>query len=135
METVFTDRAPGPAGHYSQAVIHNGLVFVAGQLPIDPETGARELGPVTAQTRRVLENLRGILEAAGSAMGQVLKVTVYMADIASWEEVNVVYSEYFGDHRPARTVVPTGELHHGFRVEVDAIAATGGHEASRGAVE
>ena len=135
MEAISTDRAPRPAGHYSQAVIHNGLVFVAGQLPIDPETGARERGPVAAQTRRVLENLLGILEAAGSAPGLVLKTTIYVADIACWGDVNAVYGEFFGDHRPARTVVPTRELHHGFQVEIDAIAAVPGPRMRRGEVE
>lgn len=125
MQTVRTDRAPLPAGHYSQAVVHDGLVYVAGQLPLDPATGRREQGDVEAQTRQVLANVRAVLEAAGSSLQQVLRTTVYVADIAVWNRVNGIYAEIFGGHRPARTVVPTGPLHHGFLVEIDAIAVAG----------
>jgi 2-iminobutanoate/2-iminopropanoate deaminase len=122
--TITTPAAPLPAGHYSQAIVHGGLVYAAGQLPIDPETG-RPLADagVEAQTERALRNLQAVLEAAGSRLDLVLRVNVYIADVALWGRVNAVYAAFFGVHRPARTVVPTGALHHGLLVEVDVIAA------------
>lgn len=122
MKPIFTPAAPRPAGHYAQAIVHEGLVYVSGQLPMDPATGVPRRGSVQEQTQQALRNLRAILEAAGSGVEQVLKVTIYVADIALWEEVNQVYARFFGEHRPARVVVPTGELHHGFQIEVEAVA-------------
>ena len=122
MDFITTPGAPLPAGHYSQAVVHNGLIFVSGQLAIDPETGEKKLGSIREQTEQVLRNLASILKASGSGLDQVLKTTVYVSDIALWNEVNVVYAEFFGDHRPARAVVPTRELHFGFKVEIEAVA-------------
>ena len=123
MQVIFTDNAPGPAGHYAQAIVHDGLVYVSGQLPIDPATGAKVLGPVEDQTMQALKNLSAILEAAGSDIRQVVKVTVYISDINLWNRVNAVYAQFFSDHKPARSVVPTRDLHFGFKVEIDAIAA------------
>mgnify|MGYP000505575746 CR=1 FL=1 len=123
METISTEKAPRPAGHYSQAMVHGGLVYVAGQLPVDPDTGAVERGEVEAQAERALANLAAILEAAGSGLDRALRVTVYIADIALWGRFNAVYADVFGDHRPARTVVPVPTLHHGVLVEIDAVAA------------
>lgn len=124
IRTIQTEKAPIPAGHYSQAVVYNGLVFVAGQLAIDPQTGERKLGSIEEQTEQVLKNVGEILKAAGSDMKLVLKMTVFVADIGLWERVNEVYSRVMGEHRPARAVIPTKELHHGFLIEIDAIAAT-----------
>ncbi len=124
IRTIQTEKAPIPAGHYSQAVVYNGLVFVAGQLAIDPQTGERKLASIEEQTERVLKNVSEILKAAGSDMNLVLKMTVFVADIDLWERVNEVYSRVMGEHRPARAVIPTKELHHGFLIEIDAIAAT-----------
>jgi 2-iminobutanoate/2-iminopropanoate deaminase len=124
IRTIQTEKAPIPAGHYSQAVAYNGLVFVAGQLAIDPQTGERKLGSIEEQTEQALKNVSEILKAAGSDLKLVLKMTVYVADIGLWERVNQVYSRVMGEHRPARAVIPTGELHHGFLIEIDAIAAT-----------
>ena len=124
IRTIQTEKAPIPAGHYSQAVVYNGLVFVAGQLAIDPQSGERKLGSIEEQTEQVLKNLSEILKAAGSDMKLVLKMTVFVADIGLWERVNEVYSRVMGEHRPARAVIPTKELHHGFLIEIDAIAAT-----------
>jgi len=104
-------------------VVHGGLVFVSGQLPVDPASGAVLSGTAGEQARAALANLAAILAAAGSGLDRVLRVTVYVSDIASWAEVNATYAEVFGDHRPARTVVPTRDLHYGCLVEVDAIAA------------
>jgi 2-iminobutanoate/2-iminopropanoate deaminase len=124
IRTIQTENAPNPAGHYSQAVVYNGLVFVAGQLAIDAKTGERKLGSIEEQTEQALKNVSEILKAAGSDLKLVLKMTIYVADIGLWERVNQVYSRILGEHRPARAVIPTGELHHGFLIEIDAIAAT-----------
>jgi 2-iminobutanoate/2-iminopropanoate deaminase len=118
-----TPDAPAPGGHYSQAVVYNGLVFVSGQLSIDPQTGEKRLGSIEEQTEQVLGNVAAILQAAGSDMSRVLKMTVYVADIKLWEAVNKVYARVMGEYRPARAVVPTGALHYGFLIEIEAIAA------------
>lgn len=123
MRFISTQDAPRPGGHYSQAVEHQGVVYVAGQLPIVPETGEKCLGTVEEQTERTLLNLEAVLKAAGSGRDWVLRVTVHVSDISLWGRVNAVYAEFFGDHRPARTVVPTRDLHYGFLVEIDAVAA------------
>lgn len=123
MKDVFTNDAPRPGGHYSQAVVHGGHVYVAGQLPVKPNSQDRHVGSIEEQTEQTLANLDAVLRAAGSGRDHVLKVTVYVADIALWGRVNAVYARFFGEHRPARTVVPTRELHYGFQVEIDAIAA------------
>ncbi len=123
MREIATDHAPRPAGHYAQAVVYHGLVYVSGQLAVDPETGEKRLGSIEEQTRQALQNLAAVLRAAGSDVDRVLKTTVYVADIALWDRVNGVYADFFGGHRPARAVVPTRELHYGFLVEIDAVAA------------
>jgi 2-iminobutanoate/2-iminopropanoate deaminase len=123
MEKIFTPKAPKPAGHYSQAIVHDNVVYVSGQLPIDPVTGEKRPGSIEEQTEQVLENLAEIIKAAGSDIGKVLKTTVYISDIQLWDRVNNVYSTFFGEHRPARAVVPTKELHHGFDIEIEAIAS------------
>ncbi len=123
IRSINTADAPAPGGHYSQAVVYNGLVFVAGQLAIDPRTGERKLGSVEEQTEQALKNVAAILEAAGSSLSRVLKMTVYVSDINLWGAVNEVYARVLGEHRPARAVVPCGELHYGFLVEIEAIAA------------
>lgn len=123
MRFVETERAPRPGGHYSQAVVHGGTVYVAGQLPIDPADPKAPPGDAASQTRQALENTRGILEAAGSGLDHALQVTIYVSDIAHWGEVNRVYTEMMGDHRPARAVVPTRDLHYGYLVEIQTIAA------------
>lgn len=121
---VETADAPAAGGHYSQAVVHNGLVFVSGQLSIDPQTGEKKLGSIEEQTEQTLRNVAAILQAANSDLGRVLKMTVYVADIELWSAVNTVYARFMGEHRPARAVVPTGKLHYGFLIEIEAIAAT-----------
>lgn len=124
IRTIQTENAPIPAGHYSQAVVYNGLVFVAGQLAIDPQTGERKLGSIEEQTEQALKNIGEILKAAGSDLKFVLKMTLFVTDIGLWERVNEVYSRVMGEHRPARAVIPSRDLHHGFLIEIDAIAAT-----------
>lgn len=118
-----TANAPTPAGHYSQAIIHNGLVYVAGQLPIDPLTGEKLHGTIEEQTERTLRNIEAILKAANSDLSRVLKMTVYVSDISQWGTVNATYTRILGEHRPARAIVPVKELHYGFLIEIDAIAA------------
>jgi 2-iminobutanoate/2-iminopropanoate deaminase len=125
MEIILTENAPAPRGHYSQAVVHAGLVYVSGTLPLDPATGQPAGGEVEAQAERALENLKAVLEAAGSGLDCVLKTTVYVSDISLWSRVNAVYARYFGDHRPARTMAPVSALHYGCLVEIDAIAVNG----------
>lgn len=112
-----------PAGHYSPAVVAGGLVFVSGQLPVEPETG-RALADFTVeeQTRLAFANVAGILAAAGSSLDRAVNVTVYLTDVALWGRFNAVYAEIMGAHRPARTVVPVPALHHGVAVEVSVVA-------------
>jgi 2-iminobutanoate/2-iminopropanoate deaminase len=123
MKEIRTQRAPQPAGHYSQAIVHENIVYVSGQLPIDPVTGEKRFGPIEEQADQALRNVSEIITAAGSSMDQVIKTTVYISDIQLWERVNEVYSNFFGEHRPARAVVPTNTLHYGFQIEVEAIAS------------
>ena len=123
MKVISTPNAPKPAGHYSQAIVHNNLVYVSGQLPIDPTSGEKRIGSIEEQTEQALKNLSEILEAAGSSLNQVIKTTVYISDIELWDRVNAVYARFFGEHRPARAVVPTRNLHFGFQIEIEAIAA------------
>lgn len=123
-----TDRAPLPGGHYSQAIVHAGLVYVSGQLPIRPGQGpmAFPRDTIEAQARQVLANLEAILLEAGTTPALVLKVVVYVSDISLWHAVNREYTEFFarhGGHRPARSMVPVNELHYGYQIELDAIAA------------
>ena len=123
MRTIETPNAPRPAGHYSQAIVHDGLVFVAGQLPLDPKTTEKHVGTIEEQTEQTLKNIAEILKAAGSDLGHVLKTTVYISDITLWGRVNTVYAKAFGEHRPARAVAPVKELHFGYQIEIEAIAA------------
>jgi len=123
MEKVFTSKAPKPAGHYSQAIVHGDVIYVSGQLPVDPLTGEKRLGSIEEQTEQALKNVEQILIAAGSDMDHVLKTTVYVSDIQLWDRVNRVYARIFGSHCPARAVVPTKALHFGFQIEIEAVAA------------
>ncbi len=123
VDPISTDQAPAPAGHYSQGIAHGQLIYVSGQLPIDPATGAKSQGSLAEQTRLVLQNVDAILRAGGSSLQHTLKLTVYISDIAHWDEVNRVYAEMLGEHKPARAIVPTRELHFGLGIEIDAVAA------------
>ena len=123
MQFIQTDQAPIPAGHYSQATVSNGLIFISGQLPMVPATREKVLGTIQEQAQQTLENVKGIVEAAGSDLNKVLKVTVYISDIELWGAVNEVYANFFGGHKPARVIVPVKDLHHGFKIEIEAIAA------------
>ena len=120
---VLTADAPSPAGHYSQATVHNGVVYVAGQLPLDPDTRELVGGGIEEQATRALLNVRAVLEASGSDLAHVLKVNVYVSDISLWGAVNATYTKIMGESRPARAVIPTRELKPGCLIEIDCIAA------------
>jgi len=108
--------------HYSAALVHNGIIYVSGQLPMDPKKGAPVDGGIKEQTRAVFRSLTKVLETAGSSKENVVRTTAYISDVSLWREVDEIYAEFFGDHRPARTVVPTTKLHYGCLIEIDAIA-------------
>ncbi len=112
-----------PGGHYSHVVVHNGVAYVSGQLPIAPVGPLPATASFEEQARQVLANVRAAVTAAGSDLSKVLKCTVYVNDIADWPVFNRLYAETFGDHKPARVVVPVSPLHYGYRVEMDAIVA------------
>jgi 2-iminobutanoate/2-iminopropanoate deaminase len=122
IEPIHTADAPLPAGHYSQAIKANGFVFVSGQLPIVPGEERRMPDTITAQARQCLENLRAILSAAGTTVDQLVSVQLFIPDVSLWGEVNAVYEAFMGDARPARTVVPTRDLHYGALIKLNAIA-------------
>ncbi|HWP36323.1 MAG TPA: RidA family protein [Gemmatimonadales bacterium] len=123
MKAIHVPKAPPAGGHYSHAMVHNGLVFVAGQLPIDPANPKAPPGPIEQQTERALANVAAILDAAGSGLDRVLQMTIYVSDISLWGAVNAVYARVMGAHKPARAVVPVKELHYGYQIEIQAIAA------------
>jgi 2-iminobutanoate/2-iminopropanoate deaminase len=123
MENIKLPNTPEPAGHYSPAIVHNGLVFVSGQLPRDAVTGYVETGSIEAQTELVLKNVEQILHEAGSDLNNVLQVTIYISEMGLWGGVNEVYARVFGDHKPARAMVPVKDLHFGTKIEIQAIAA------------
>ncbi|MCH7892294.1 MAG: RidA family protein [Gemmatimonadetes bacterium] len=121
-----TSEAPGAIGPYSQAVIAGEWVFASGQIPIDPATGELIDGGIADQTDRVLKNLSAVLHEAGLSLDQVVKTTVYLADMGSFGEMNEVYAKHFGDHRPARATVQAAALPKNVGVEIDVIAWLGG---------
>jgi 2-iminobutanoate/2-iminopropanoate deaminase len=123
LRLISTPDAPTPAGHYSQAIVHGDVVYVAGQLPIDTKSSERRVGSIEEQTERTLRNVEAILRAAGSDLDHVLQMTIYVSDMASWGAVNEAFARVMGAHRPARAVVPVGPLHYGYGIEIQAIAA------------
>lgn len=131
IKTIETKEAPAPGGHYSQAVVANGFVFVSGQLPIKPGGGHEIPAGIEAQTRQALSNVDAILHAANSGFDRVVSVTVYVTDIANWPKVNEVYADVLGNHRPARIVAVSKELHFGSLVEIQAIAVSGKMTSNR----
>jgi 2-iminobutanoate/2-iminopropanoate deaminase len=124
-DVISTDAAPAAIGPYSQAIRAGGFLFVSGQIPLDPATGALVEGDVKAQARRVLENLRGILAAGGASVDQVVKTTVYLADMADFPAMNEVYAAFFTGAAPARATVQVSRLPRDVRVEIDAVAYLG----------
>ncbi len=122
MDFVSTDQAPAAIGPYSQAVQAGNFIFTAGQIALDPGTMEMVGSDVTAQSERVLQNLGAVLEAAGCDFSNVVKATVYLADMADFAAMNEVYARYFGDHKPARAAVQAAGLPKGAPVEIDAVA-------------
>ncbi|CAG0949884.1 aminoacrylate peracid reductase [Myxococcaceae bacterium] len=123
MREIRTDAAPKPVGPYSQAIVHGGLVFCSGQIPLAP-SGEPVAGEIEAQTERVIENLAAVLEAAGSSLRNVLRTTVYLADLSHFARMNAVYERRFdGKPPPARSTIQAGALPRGLLVEIDVIAA------------
>ncbi len=122
IETIATDRGPKAIGPYSQAVRANGFVFLSGQIALDPQTQQVVEGDVAVQTVRVMENLKGVVEAAGSSMQHVVKTTVFLADMNDFAVMNEVYSRYFTAHKPARSTVEVARLPKNVHVEIDLIA-------------
>jgi 2-iminobutanoate/2-iminopropanoate deaminase len=121
-QIISTDRAPKAIGPYSQAVIANGFVFLSGQIPLDPSTNQMIDGDIVAQTERVLENMKGALEASGSSLAQVVKTTVFIKDMGEFAKMNEVYARYFSTDPPARSTVEAARLPRDVRVEIECIA-------------
>jgi 2-iminobutanoate/2-iminopropanoate deaminase len=122
MERIATTHAPGAIGPYSQAIRHGSMVFLSGQIPLDPTTGAIVEGDIRAQTDRVMKNLEAVLGAAGLDFGHVVKTTIYLVDLGDFQAVNEVYGGYLREPFPARATVQVSALPRGARVEIDAVA-------------
>lgn len=119
---VSTDKAPGAIGPYSQAVATDNMVFISGQLPLNPATGELVTNDIAAETRQSMDNLKAILEAAGSSLAQVVKTTVFIANMDDFPAINAVYETYFEKEPPARACVEVARLPKDARVEVEAVA-------------
>lgn len=124
MDIIKTAGAPEAIGPYAQAIVANGMVFCAGQIPLNPKSGLIEVEGAAEQTLQVLLNLRAVLEAAGSSLDKVVKTTVFLTDIGDFPAVNKVYAEMLGGHTPARSTVQVARLPKGAKVEIEAIALT-----------
>jgi 2-iminobutanoate/2-iminopropanoate deaminase len=123
LKRIQTDDAPAAIGPYSQAIVHGGMVYTAGQIALDPATGELVSGDVAAQTERVMRNLEAVLGAAGTSLQSVIKTTVFLRDMGEFAAMNEVYGRYFGDHRPARSTVQAARLPRDCSVEIEVIAA------------
>ena len=124
-KVVATEEAPKAIGPYSQAIVHNGMAYLSGQIPLDPATGKVVEGDIAIQTARVLDNLSAVLEACGASLENVLKTTVYIKDMGEFARMNEVYGRYFAANPPARSTVEAARLPRDVRVEIDAIAIVG----------
>jgi len=122
MDFIASNEAPHAIGPYSQAVRSGNLIFLSGQIPLDPKSGNLVQGDFAAQARRVFDNLRGVLRAAGIDFRNVTRATVYLTDLNNFQTLNSIYAEYFGDHKPARSTVGVAQLPRGAAVEIDLIA-------------
>ncbi len=123
MKSVQPNDQPQPVGHYSPGIVHNGLVYVSGQIPMDIITREPFAGQIAEQTELALRNVEVILQAAGSDLQHIIQMTIYISDIELWGSVNEAYARVMGGHRPARAIVPVKELHFGTQIEIQAIAA------------
>lgn len=123
MESIYLKNVPKPQGHYSSGIVHNGLVYVSGQLPMDLETRKPFSGAIEEQTELALRNVEAVLHEAGSDLTNVLQMTIYVSDMGLWDAVNKTYARVMGEHRPARAIVPVKDLHFDTKIEIQAIAA------------
>lgn len=129
MEFIHTNHSKFSSGHYCPAIIHDGIVYISGQLPINYDLKEKfPKGSLKDQVKQALSNLEAVLIQCGSSRKSVLKTTVYVSDIDGWEEVNQTYAEFFGEHKPARTIVPAAGLHFNSLIEIDAVAAVESEE-------
>nr|WP_294903315.1 RidA family protein [uncultured Lacibacter sp.] len=122
MKKIYPEAMPTPKGYYSPGIVHNGTVYVSGQLPIN-EKGEPQTGSIEDEVRQCMKNIEIILKASGSDLHHILKVNVFIADIANWPKFNQVFAEIMGEHKPARIVVPCNQLNYGCGIEIDCIAA------------
>jgi 2-iminobutanoate/2-iminopropanoate deaminase len=122
IQVVATLKAPQALGPYSQAIVANGLVFTSGQIALDPKTNSLVDGSIEEQTRQVLENLSNVLESVGGSLRQALKTTVFLQDISDFSAMNKVYSEYFPDHKPARSTIQVAKLPLNAKIEIELVA-------------
>ena len=122
IRTIAVEHAPKAIGPYAQGVVAGGFLFTAGQVPFDPDTMKIVEGDIAVQTARVLDNLAAVLKGAGCAFSDVVKATVFLADLGDFAEMNKVYAARFGDHRPARSTVEVSKLPAGARIEIDLVA-------------
>ncbi len=123
MEVITTDRAPLPVGPYSQGIKATGnVLFLSGQIPIDPATGALIEGDIQAQTDRVMANIQAVLEAGGANLSHIVKTTIFLTDMADFGQVNAAYSKFFPDRAPARSCIQVSALPLGARIEIECIA-------------
>lgn len=123
MKPISPPNTPPPAGHYSPGIVHNGFVFVSGQLPVVPGQAERRVGSIEEQTEQTLRNVGAVLEAGGSSLNKAVQMTIYISDMELWGRVNAAYAKVMGEHKPARAVVPVGPLHYGYQIEIQAIGA------------
>jgi 2-iminobutanoate/2-iminopropanoate deaminase len=122
MKIIATESAPRAIGPYSQAIVHHGMAYLSGQIPLDPSTGELVAGDITVQTERVLTNMAGVLEACGSSLGRVVKTTVFLKDMGEFAAMNAVYARFFETNPPARSTVEVARLPRDSRVEIECIA-------------
>lgn len=126
IKPIYPAEMKKPKGHYAPGIVHNGVVYVSGQLPINTE-GEPQTGSIEDQTSLCLRNIETILHASGSNLRRILKVNVFIADISNWPKFNETFAAIMGDHRPARIVVPCNQLNYGCGIEIDCIAAVLDH--------
>ena len=135
MEKILPPGQPQPKGYYSPGIVHNGIVYVSGQLPMGLETREPFTGSIEEQTELALRNVETVLVAAGSDLQHVLQMTIYVSDMELWDAVNKTYARVMGEHRPARAIVPVKDLHFGVKIEIQAIASILGEPPRRGDAE
>lgn len=121
MKIIKSTGIPPVKGHYSPCIEHNGVLYISGQLPVDPQTQAIPDG-IEAQTLLVLQKIEQILQASGSSKEKVIQMRIYIPDVELWGKVNEIYGQFFGEHKPARCVVPSGKLHYGCLIEAEGVA-------------